>query len=103
MDIFQDEVLLVNLTDDFLFVMDQFGNVKQVFCSFVRGVGEKAMKVWDKGVADFYLRADGGMGGAGAEYPQPVDSLGLAFGIQKTHGHLVIFLLVIATSSNRIE
>lgn len=55
LDIFQDEVLLVELTNNFLFMMDQFGNVEQVFCSFVRGAGEKAMKVWDKGGADFYL------------------------------------------------
>ena len=45
----------MDLTDDFLFMMDQFGNVEKVFCSFVRGAGEKAMKVWDKGGADFYL------------------------------------------------
>ena len=43
------------------------------------------------------------MRGAGAEYHQPADRLGLAFGIQKSHGHLVVFLLVIATSSNRVE
>ena len=45
----------MDLTDDFLFMMDQFGNVEKVFCSFVRGAGEEAMKVWDEGGADFYL------------------------------------------------
>ena len=55
LDIFENEVLFVDLTDDFLFVVDQFRNVKQVFCSFVRGAGEKAMQVRDKGGADLYF------------------------------------------------